>query len=174
MRSKRCDASWRTTDVTEWATDVNSEAFNRARGLLRDADRVVALTGAGVSAESGVPTFRGAGGLWKEFRAEDLATPQAFARDPRLVWEWYGWRREVVRACAPNAAHVVLARAASDRAAFRIVTQNVDGLHAAAAGRPGARPIELHGSLFRTRCTRCDNRWDDRGAVDATSRETLP
>jgi NAD-dependent deacetylase len=160
--------------VAEWATDVTSDGIDRARALLRGADRVVALTGAGVSAESGVPTFRGAGGLWKQFRAEDLATPQAFARDPRLVWEWYGWRRDLVRACTPNAAHVALARAASGRAGFRIVTQNVDGLHAAAADGPNARPIELHGSLFRTRCTRCDDRWDDRGSVDATSRETLP
>ena len=155
-------------------TAGSSEAIIAARELLRDASRVVVLTGAGVSAESGVPTFRGAGGLWKNFRAEDLATPQAFARDPRLVWEWYGWRRELVGSCEPNAAHHALAAAARRDAAFRIVTQNVDGLHGLAAGNNGPRPLELHGSLFQTMCTRCHERWDDRHPVDATSLSTLP
>lgn len=149
-------------------------AVDRARVLLRDASRVVALTGAGVSAESGVPTFRGPDGLWKQHRAEDLATPEAFARDPRLVWEWYGWRRGVVSACAPNAAHRALAAAALSERDFRIVTQNVDGLHAAAARGARAVPLELHGSLYRTRCTRCEARWDDRAAIDATSLDTVP
>jgi len=150
-----------------------ADDLRRARSLLRDAERVVALTGAGISAESGVPTFRGPGGLWKQYRAEDLATPQAFARDPRLVWEWYSWRRGLVRQCAPNAAHHALA-AAAVRPGFRIVTQNVDGLHGAASEASNAPPIELHGSLFRTRCTRCAHRRDDRGDIDATSLETLP
>lgn len=145
-----------------------------ARALVRDAQRLVVLTGAGISAESGVPTFRGAGGLWKEYRAEDLATPEAFARDPRLVWEWYGWRRWVVLACAPNAAHEALARASATRADFRIVTQNVDGLHTAACVDGAPLPLELHGALFRTRCTACGARHDDRNPVDATSIETLP
>jgi NAD-dependent deacetylase len=127
-----------------------------------------------VSAESGVPTFRGADGLWRQYRAEDLATPQAFARDPRLVWEWYGWRRGLVSNCRPNAAHDALAAAAVAHEDFRIVTQNVDGLHAGAAPGPRAMPIELHGSLYRTRCTRCEHRWDDHGAIDASSLETLP
>jgi len=160
--------------MTPGKADVQRAAVDRARRLLGEAERVVVLTGAGVSAESGVPTFRGPGGLWKEHRAEDLATPAAFARDPRLVWEWYGWRRRVVRQCMPNAAHVVLAAAASDRDRFRIVTQNVDGLHTAAASSPEASPLELHGSLFRTRCTRCGERRDDRADVDASSVETLP
>jgi NAD-dependent deacetylase len=146
----------------------------RARSLLDDAHRVMVLTGAGVSAESGVPTFRGPGGLWKQYHAEDLATPEAFARDPRLVWEWYGWRREVVSGCVPNAAHHALATAASARPAFRVVTQNVDGLHAAAAGSPNAQPLELHGSLFRVRCTRCVGGREDRSTIDARSLETLP
>lgn len=154
--------------------ETATEQVARARDILRDARRVVVLTGAGISAESGVPTFRGTDGLWKTFRAEDLATPEAFTHDPRLVWEWYGWRRELVAACAPNAAHHALAAAAHRRPAFRIVTQNVDGLHAMAAGERGVPPIELHGSLFRTRCTRCDERWDDRQSVDATSISTLP
>src|SRR2546430_17520956 len=104
-----------------------------ARALIAEADRCVILTGAGISAESGVPTFRGDGGLWKSHRAENLATPGAFAHDPRLVWEWYGWRREVVRQCAPNAAHLALARLARQRNGVTIATQNVDGLHADAA-----------------------------------------
>jgi NAD-dependent deacetylase len=146
-----------------------------ARAMLANAEHVVVLTGAGVSAESGVPTFRGSGGLWKTFRAEELATPEAFARDPRLVWEWYGWRRELVTRCLPNAAHVALAAAARLHPDLRIVTQNVDGLHVAAAGaEPPAPVLELHGSLFRTRCTRCGARRLDRGGIDASSADTLP
>src|SRR3954470_7837131 len=105
-------------------------AVSEAAAAIRGAARVVVFTGAGVSAESGVPTFRGAGGLWKSFRAEELATPEAFARDPRLVWEWYAWRRELVAACAPNAAHRALARLALERDGVMLATQNVDGLHA--------------------------------------------
>jgi NAD-dependent deacetylase len=132
-----------------------------AAARLRAAHRVVALTGAGVSAESGVPTFRGPEGLWRQFRPEDLATPEAFARDPKLVWEWYAWRRERVAACRPNAAHRALA--ALDRRApeFLLATQNVDGLHALAGSR---RLVELHGSLWRVRCTACAHVFDERGA----------
>ena len=118
------------------------EAIRRRRW-----ERIVVFTGAGVSAESGIPTFRGAGGLWRNFRSEDLATPEAFARDPRLVWEWYEWRRGLVRNAQPNAAHFAIARL--ERAV--VITQNVDALHA----RAGSRDIiELHGNLFRVRCTR--------------------
>jgi NAD-dependent deacetylase len=109
--------------------------------------RIVVLTGAGVSADSGIPTFRGAGGLWREFRAEDLATPEAFRRDPMLVWEWYEWRRKLIREAKPNAAHEALARIAD----AVIVTQNVDGLHARAGSRD---VVELHGSILRVRCVR--------------------
>jgi NAD-dependent deacetylase len=112
--------------------------------------------------------------LWKQYRAEDLATPHAFARDPRLVWEWYGWRRGIVRGCEPNAAHVALAEAARVRPDFRIVTQNVDGLHVAVSKAETDRPLELHGSLFRVRCTQCSARWQDRADVDTRSIETLP
>jgi NAD-dependent deacetylase len=106
--------------------------------------RVVVFTGAGVSAESGIPTFRGAGGLWRNFRAEDLATPEAFARDPQLVTEWYEWRRGLIRAAEPNAAHHAIARLPD----ALVVTQNVDGLHARAGSRD---VVELHGNLFRQR-----------------------
>lgn len=120
-----------------------------ALAAIREAapQRVVVFTGAGISAESGIPTFRGAGGLWRNFRAEDLATPEAFARDPRLVWEWYEWRRGLVREAKPNAAHEAIARLGD----AVVVTQNVDGLHAR-AGSPDV--IELHGNIFRVRCMR--------------------
>ena len=152
----------------------------RARGLLEDAARVFILTGAGISAESGVPTFRGEDGLWRSYRPEELATPQAFRRDPRLVWEWYGWRREKVSKCQPNPGHRALARIALDRPA-QIITQNVDGLHevaakleAGGADWEAASPLELHGSLFRVRCTECGYHGNDRAPVDATDRESLP
>ncbi len=120
---------------------------------------LVVLTGAGVSAESGVPTFRGAGGLWRRYRAQDLATPAAFQRDPRLVWEFYAWRREVVAGCRPNAAHRLLAEMERALGDLTLITQNVDGLHQEAGSR---KVLELHGSLWRLRCTRCPHRWEDR------------
>ena len=113
---------------------------------------MVALTGAGVSAESGIPTFRGAGGLWRNYRAEQLATPDAFARDPRLVWEWYDWRRSIVSKAEPNPAHHALASFEQRTRDFTLITQNVDGLHERAGSRSVLR---LHGSLWHVRCTRC-------------------
>ena len=130
---------------------------------IRDADRLAILTGAGVSAASGVPTFRGQGGLWKQYRAEDLATPEAFRRDPVLVWQWYDWRRQQIAACAPNAAHEVIARWSGVRPGVRprvrppdterlkvsVLTQNVDDLHS----RAGTRDlVRLHGSIWELRC----------------------
>jgi NAD-dependent deacetylase len=109
--------------------------------------RVAVMTGAGVSADSGIPTFRGPGGLWREYRPEDLATPEAFRRDPALVWEWYEWRRGLIREARPNAAHDAIARLTG----ATIVTQNVDGLHARAGSRD---VVELHGNIFRVRCVR--------------------
>ena len=96
---------------------------------LRTARRVTVLTGAGVSAASGVPTFRGAGGLWRQYRAADLATPGAFARDPALVWEWYAWRRETIARCRPNRAHEVIAPWTMRNPHCQLTTQNVDDLH---------------------------------------------
>lgn len=115
---------------------------------LRGARTLVVVTGAGVSASSGVPTFRGDDGLWRKYRAEDLATPEAFARDPKLVWEWYDWRRNVISRCRPNAAHDVLARW-STRPGFSLITQNVDGLHERAGT---ANVIRFHGSIWELRC----------------------
>lgn len=118
--------------------------------LVQQARAVVALTGAGMSAESGVPTFRGTDGLWRTFRAGDLATPEAFARDPQLVWAWYRWRREKIAAARPNPGHVALAKLERRLSAFTLLTQNVDGLHREAGSRA---IIELHGNLWRARCS---------------------
>jgi NAD-dependent deacetylase len=121
---------------------------------------VAVLTGAGVSAESGVPTFRGEGGLWREHRPEELATPGAFRRDPALVWEWYDWRRGLIDACQPNAAHETLAAMEQDLEGLTLITQNVDGLHTLAGSQ---RVLALHGNIWRQRCTRdCRPDWVDR------------
>jgi NAD-dependent deacetylase len=118
---------------------------------LRRARFIVALTGAGVSAESGIPTFRDAQtGLWARYNPEDLATPEAFRRNPRLVWEWYAWRRQLVSAAAPNPGHLALARLERLAPRFTLITQNVDGLHQRAGS---ASVIELHGNLLRVRCS---------------------
>lgn len=123
------------------------------------------LSGAGISAASGIPTFRGDRGLWKQYRAEDLATPEAFARDPEVVWEWYGMRRDLVRAARPNAAHLALGELARRVGSVAIITQNIDGLHARALGEQGlsglVEIVELHGNLWRTRCTSCGRERED-------------
>lgn len=114
--------------------------------------RIVVLTGAGVSAESGIATFRGQGGLWERYSLEDLATPEGFSRNPKLVWEWYEWRRASVKSASPNAAHRAIAELESSGVLdeFLLVTQNVDELHRRAGSRA---MVELHGSIVRTRCT---------------------
>lgn len=136
-----------TTD----GADVLDRGIRAAAEHLARASRIVVLTGAGVSAASGVPTFRGAGGLWQRHRAEDLATPEAFARDPGLVWAWYEWRRQRIAACAPNAAHDVLASWGRRWPHLTLVTQNVDGLHER-AGSQGV--LRLHGSIWHVHCSR--------------------
>lgn len=123
-------------------------AIQRVAAAVAGAGSITVLTGAGVSAASGIPTFRGQDGLWKKMRAETLATPEAFEKDPALVWEWYDWRRSLIRDAQPNGAHHVLARWVRERAAT-LITQNVDGLHE----RAGAEPvIRLHGSIWHVRC----------------------
>jgi NAD-dependent deacetylase len=132
---------------------------------LRTARSVAALTGAGVSAESGVPTFRDAQtGLWAKFDPRELATPSAFARNPKFVWDWYAWRREQLAGARPNPAHLALAAIERRVPRFLLITQNVDGLHQAAGS---TRVVELHGNIGRVRCSRgCGVvvRWDDAGA----------
>jgi len=142
------------------------------RAVLRQSKHVVAIAGAGLSAASGIPTFRGAGGLWRSYDALSLATPDAFNENPSRVWQFYHMRREKARAAEPNAAHMALAvlavphflRTVAPDAKFTLVTQNVDGLSRRALERtPGAdegtAPIfEMHGRLFETICTSCGDR----------------
>ena len=117
--------------------------------------RVLVLTGAGVSAESGIPTFRGKDGYWRNLDPAQLATPEAFARDPKLVWEWYRERRHRIYNAQPNAAHEAIAKLAQHADEFLLVTQNVDDLHAR-AGLPKEKMVQIHGDIFVTRCSRCD------------------
>ncbi len=117
---------------------------------MRRADRFAAMTGAGVSAESGIPTFREAQtGLWAQYDPEELATPQAFRRNPRLVWEWYEWRRQLCAQAEPNPAHTALAHLEQIVPHFCLITQNIDGLHRRAGSR---NLLELHGNVHRVRC----------------------
>lgn len=124
--------------------------------------RITVLSGAGVSAASGVPTFRGADGLWRNFKPETLATAEAFGRDPRLVWEWYAWRRTRIASCEANAAHRVLAEWSRRYPHFRLITQNVDGLHESAGT---LETIRLHGSIWEVSCwqgcAKSPSRWRD-------------
>ncbi|WP_456410120.1 SIR2 family NAD-dependent protein deacylase [Oceanithermus sp.] len=130
--------------------------MEEARERLQRAERVAILTGAGISAESGIPTFRGSGGLWEGVRPEELATPQAYARDPEKVWRWYAMRYAQVMEAEPNEAHRLLAELERAKGrGFLLVTQNVDGLHARAGNR---RLVELHGNITRARCERCGHR----------------
>jgi NAD-dependent deacetylase len=119
--------------------------------------RVLVITGAGVSAESGIPTFRGKGGYWRNLDPAKLATSEAFTRDPKLVWDWYRERRQRIRNAQPNAAHEAIARLAQHADEFLLITQNVDDLHAR-AGLPVEKMVQIHGDIFITRCSRCDFR----------------
>jgi NAD-dependent deacetylase len=133
------------------------------RERLDAARSVTVLTGSGISAESGLPTFRGAGGLWRTNRVEELASPRGFARDPRLVWTWYNERRNAHMSVEPSPAHFALAAIERRVADFTLVTQNVDSLHLRAGSH---NVLELHGNLREAKCTRCDarrpfdNAWD--------------
>jgi NAD-dependent deacetylase len=123
-----------------------------ARQAVRSASRIAVLTGAGVSAESGIPTFRSNGGFWQNRRFEDLATPQGFARDPKFVWQWYEERRRGIAAARPNAGHEALAALERRATEFTLITQNVDGLHDIAGSK---NVIKLHGDIWLVRCTVC-------------------
>jgi NAD-dependent deacetylase len=145
--------------------EISTETIERLRG----ARSVTVLTGAGVSAESGIPTFRGPDGLWKNHRPEQLATPQAFGRDPELVWEWYHWRRGLVQSVQPNPGHDAIARLESEVEEFTLVTQNVDGLHKVAGSE---NLLELHGTIHRAKCRGCPaviDLTDDEGVITCQS-----
>jgi NAD-dependent deacetylase len=121
--------------------------------LLRKAERVAVLTGAGVSQESGLRTFRDAqSGLWAQYKPHELASPEAFARDPKLVWDWYAWRREAIKGVRPNEGHYALVEMENKTSEFTLITQNVDGLHRMAGSK---NILELHGNILRVRCSEC-------------------
>lgn len=134
--------------------------LQQAADFLGRTHNLAVLTGAGVSAESGVPTFRGEGGLWRGHRAEEVATPEAFARDPQLVWDFYNYRREVLAKVEPNPAHRALVALEKRFEEFALVTQNVDGLHRLAGSQ---HVIEVHGNIWRVRCTGCHGVFDKTG-----------
>lgn len=130
--------------------------------LLKTAVSVTVLTGAGISAESGVPTFRDAQtGLWAQYDPHELASPRAFQQNPKLVWEWYQWRRELIAQAEPNSGHYALAKLEKYIPEFTLITQNVDGLHAQAGSQ---NIIELHGNITKTKCFENDHpvtEWKD-------------
>jgi NAD-dependent deacetylase len=134
--------------VSGIAGNIPDEAIQKLRG----AKRLAILTGAGVSAESGVPTFRGKDGLWKNHQPQQLATPQAFEKDPELVWDWYHWRRKTVLEVSPNPAHYAIAELEKRVPEFALITQNVDRLHMRAGSE---RILEIHGDLHNARCREC-------------------
>ncbi len=138
---------------------TGTNKINRVGRWLREARRIAVLTGAGVSAESGVPTFRGADGLWRKHKVTELATPEAFQRDPKLVWEFYNWRRDLISKVRPNAAHYALVELEKKKPEFALITQNVDGLHLLAGSK---NVLEIHGSLWRVKCTSCRFQTEDR------------
>jgi NAD-dependent deacetylase len=137
-------------------------SIDAARERVRRAKAIAVLTGAGVSAESGIPIFRGNGGYWKQRRFEDLATPQAFTRDPKLVWQWYEERRRAIAAARPNAGHEALVEMERRAPRFTLITQNVDGLHDLAGSR---NTIKLHGDIWTIRCLRCGREQVDRSEL---------
>ncbi len=144
--------SWNLATQEATQSEINASRIAEARRRLGESHSVAVLTGAGISAESGIPTFRGADGLWRKYSPQELATPQAFARDPKLVWEWYDWRRGLIAGAAPNAGHRALVEFESRQSPFTLITQNVDGLHDLAGSK---NPARLHGDIWTLRCTAC-------------------
>jgi len=136
------------------------ELLKAAELIRRNAGDVVALTGAGISADSGIPTFRGSGGLWSKYKPEELATPRAFQESPERVWEWYAWRISIVKSASPNPAHIALAKMEELGYLKCIVTQNVDDLHERACTKC---LVKLHGDIMTARCTSCgfEIKWKD-------------
>ncbi|MFX1368317.1 MAG: NAD-dependent protein deacylase [Promethearchaeota archaeon] len=121
---------------------------------LKNAKYTIALTGAGISKESNVPTFRGKDGLWNNYNVMELATPQAFSRNPKLVWEWYTWRQGIVSKCNPNPAHIILAKWEREGLLRSVISQNVDGLHRRAGSE---NVLEVHGNLWSLKCVSCNH-----------------
>tara|TARA_B100001094_G_C18052511_1_gene730801 strand:+ start:57 stop:770 length:714 start_codon:yes stop_codon:yes gene_type:complete len=132
--------------------------IKQAKQLIREANKITVLTGAGTSAESGVATFRGQNGLWKGLRPEELASPEGFAADPNKVWEWYNLRRASLMKIECNPGHLALSQLEKDKSDFLLVTQNVDRLHQKAGSK---NLIELHGNIWEVRCTACGAVFDE-------------
>ena len=131
---------------------VNQELILNAKEIIENSKNITVLTGAGISAESGIPTFRGSDGMWKNLNPQDIATPEAYRNDPKLVWEWYDWRRRIIDKAAPNHGHLALAEIERQKDKFTLITQNIDGLHQVAGSQ---NIIELHGNIWETRCEQC-------------------
>ncbi len=129
------------------------EEIKKAKELIEKSEKIVILTGAGVSAESGIPTFRGSKGLWNNFNVEELATLRGFLKNPKLVWQWYNERRKNILNSKPNLAHLKLAQLEKIKPNTWIITQNVDGLHYKAGSK---NVIEFHGNIFSEKCLTCD------------------
>ncbi len=125
----------------------------KAYDLISTSNEIVVLTGAGISSESGIPTYRGEEGLWRNYNPFELATPEAFFKNPKLVWEWYESRRVIMKNAKPNAGHFAITTLEKEKRDFTLITQNVDGLHFTAGTR---NVIEIHGSLWETKCTECE------------------
>lgn len=138
---------------------------------IKPHSRITALTGAGISAASGVPTFRGEEGLWRNYSPQELATPEAFRKDSKLVWEWYAWRRELISKCRPNRAHQILALWSKRRPEFKLITQNVDGLHEKAGTE---NVIRFHGSIWEVLCCNSCESSPPRWVYDAVPLPRIP
>jgi NAD-dependent deacetylase len=138
--------------IEENSASADGALLSDLARLLSEVEHLVVLTGAGISVESGIPPFRGPEGLWRSFRPEQLATPQAFQQDPQLVWEWYDWRRGKIAPTRPNPGHEALVRFEARIPDFLLLTQNVDGLHRLAGSR---RLLEIHGNIWEVRCLNC-------------------
>ena len=137
--------------------------YNELIDIMFNCRKCAVLTGAGISAESGVPTFRGQGGLWRKFRPEELANMSAFVANPKIVWEWYNWRRDLMAKVKPNPGHHALSEMENIFEHFTLITQNIDGLHYAAGSR---KMLELHGNINRNKCVDCNSLVDDELVID--------
>lgn len=147
---------------------MNIKFSERLLSRLAAADAVVAFTGAGVSAESGVPTFRGTDGIWTKFKPGELANVDAFMRNPELVWEWYAARKKIIAAITPNAGHCALVQMEQMFSSFAVITQNIDNLHRRAGS---SRVYELHGNIERNYCMKCGMNYSN---ADTSSMRGLP
>lgn len=130
-----------------------TDLISYAKEIIDKSKSIVVLTGAGISKDSGIPTFRGEDGLWKQYSPQELANPDAFFRNPKLVWQWYNWRRELISKAKPNPGHLALHKLELIKEEFLLITQNVDGLHSKAGNR---KLIEFHGNIWKEKCVQCD------------------